>query len=325
MELIENGANPNAIDEYGKNPLHCAAQNGHTDIVVALTEKRANIYTTDEFGQTPLHYAAKNGHTETVLALIEKDANIYTTTPFGITPLHYAAKNGHTETTLALIEKGPDVNATSHNSKTPLYLAAKKGHTQIVLKLIEKGAKVDATDHNGKTALHHAIAKEKLASALAIIHYGKVPYTEIPVIENNPTSEYIQRQHKLANNFSIPSYARGLFHGMNPSFRETMIAGVKIHFMATGIKDVYLTIMNLLRDKSPSGKPAPSSLPDDLLGIILQYAGLFPSIAIIKPENMMIGYTSAKVLKQPVQREATLTHKDCIFPETAPPNPAAAG
>jgi len=64
---------------------------------------------------------------------------------------------------------------------------------------------------------------------------------------------------------------------MNASFRDTMRAGIKIHVMATGIKDGYLTIMNLLRDKSPSGEPAPSSLPYSLLGIILQYAGLLPS------------------------------------------------
>jgi len=63
---------------------------------------------------------------------------------------------------------------------------------------------------------------------------------------------------------------------MNASYREAMMAGMKIHVMATGIKDGYLTIMNLLRDKSPSGERPPSSLPYNLLGIILQYAGLLP-------------------------------------------------
>jgi len=56
---------------------------------------------------------------------------------------------------------------------------------------------------------------------------------------------------------------------MNPSYRQTMMAGMKIHFMATDIKDDHLSIMNLLRDKSPSREPG-------LLGIILQYAGLLP-------------------------------------------------
>ena len=85
-----------------------------------------------------------------------------------------------------------------------------------------------------------------------------------------------------------------------------MTAGMKIHFMATGIKDGYLTIMNLLRDKSPSRESG-------LLGIILQYAGLLPPKLNIDLDKLIIKKTPAEVLK------ATFTpiphNKYCRFPE----------
>jgi len=49
-------------------------------------------------GYTPLHMAAQNGHTQTVLALIEKGAKVSAMNYEGNTPLHMAAQNGHTQT-----------------------------------------------------------------------------------------------------------------------------------------------------------------------------------------------------------------------------------
>ena len=124
---------------------------------------------------------------------------------------------------------------------------------------------------------------------------------------------------------------------MNPSYRQTMIAGMKIHVMDTGIKDGYLTIMNLLRDESPSREPgllgiilqyagllpsnlnkekkkAPSSLPTDVMSIILQYAGLLPSNLNIDLDKLIIKKTSSTDLEAE-ERKQNFALKNPVIPE----------
>ena len=146
----------------------------------------------------------------------------------------------------------------------------------MALALIEKGAKVNAANKLGITPLHYAIRNDNLATALAIIHYGKVPVANIPAIEENQTSKYIQRQYQLANNFRIANHARGFFSGMNASYRDTLMVKIKICRMITG-EQLYLKIMTLLHNKHEENQKAPSSLPTELLRMVLQYAGLLPS------------------------------------------------
>ena len=207
----------------------------------------------------------------------ENSANPNATDQLGNTLLHKAIIANKLDTALTLIKNGANPNATNNSDEIPLHTAISLNKLDIALALIAKGANPNATNNYANTPLHTAINLNKLDIALAIIHYGKVSVANLAPVKGNPTSEYIQRLYSQANNFRIPSYARGFFAGMNASFRDTMRAGIKIHVMATGIKDGYLTIMNLLRDKSPSGELAPSSLPHELLGIILEYTGLLPS------------------------------------------------
>jgi len=276
LALIANGANPSAANRDGNSPLHYAAEKGHTEIALALIANGANPNAADFRSCTPLHWAARKGHTSIALALIEKGANPSAANDDDKTPLHHAAQYGHTEIALKLINAGADPNMANHNDNTPLHLATYYGYTDIAVTLIKMGADVHATDHRPRTPLYIAIARNKLATALTIIYYGKVSGVNVATIEANPTSQYIQRLYSQANNFRTLSDARGFFAGMNASYRQTMMAGMKIQVMATGIKDSYLTIMNLLRDKSLSKKRAPSSLPYSVLEIILQYAGLLP-------------------------------------------------
>src|SRR3990172_7504907 len=68
--LLDAGANVNAVDEFGKTPLHGAAARGHVEVVRALRAAAgANVNARDDFGRTPLHEAAERGHVEVVRAL----------------------------------------------------------------------------------------------------------------------------------------------------------------------------------------------------------------------------------------------------------------
>ena len=103
-KLLENGADPNALDEKKQSPLHSVFQMENEDekseksIVGAIEElvkHGANINVQDEKGKTPLHSAIElNGHTITkALSNLGSDPNIRDKN--GKTALEMALANGH--------------------------------------------------------------------------------------------------------------------------------------------------------------------------------------------------------------------------------------
>ena len=83
------------------------------------------------FHSPPLKMAAQEGHTETVLALIVAGAGVNWSNEAGYTALHIAAQNGHTETVLALIAAGADASLQTVDGETAADLAAEHGHDEL--------------------------------------------------------------------------------------------------------------------------------------------------------------------------------------------------
>ena len=91
----------------GYTPLHCAAMNGHWNVVQYLLE---TIGVDNEFGDsngsTPLHYAAFGGHLEVVKYLCEKaKVNKEATDNDGLTPLDLAVEKGYQDVKEYLLEQ----------------------------------------------------------------------------------------------------------------------------------------------------------------------------------------------------------------------------
>jgi len=108
-----------------KTLLHFAAQNGQTDVVASLMEKKSDINSCDADNNTPLLLALKADKTETVIFLIDiKDKNNER-----VVDLNVADKDGNTPLHVALIKKQA-VNLVNHliNTKSDINVQNKVYH-----------------------------------------------------------------------------------------------------------------------------------------------------------------------------------------------------
>lgn len=97
--LIENGADVDASDQFGRRPLHLAVES--PEVVTLLLDAGAEIDAVDVFGRTPLHMALQIP--ETVRVLLEAGASITIRDFLGRTPLQRTLSFGTSQRNLAVI------------------------------------------------------------------------------------------------------------------------------------------------------------------------------------------------------------------------------
>ncbi|CAI9718034.1 transient receptor potential cation channel subfamily A member 1 homolog [Octopus vulgaris] len=144
-------------DQYGNRPLHVAAQEGFTEIVMILLSHGADIMATNDDEETPIHLASKFGRTNVVRALVKADKTVVKSEDEDSnTPLHIAALHGHDKVGEILINFGADVGAVNNNMWTPLDCAAANGWTHMAMILLDSDSLVDPADKSKTTPLHLA-------------------------------------------------------------------------------------------------------------------------------------------------------------------------
>jgi len=102
-EIIDDGININAIDEYGSTALIAATRNCQYSIVKLLIDVGANVNIENYSRNTSLSLAIKKGQIEIVNLLINAGANI------DISNLNLALDNNQIEIAKLLISAGVDV------------------------------------------------------------------------------------------------------------------------------------------------------------------------------------------------------------------------
>ncbi|KAJ9577385.1 hypothetical protein L9F63_006065, partial [Diploptera punctata] len=142
------GTNVNALNENSLTPLHVAAENGHSEVVQFLLDKKAFLEAQDKWKWVPLHYCAWKGHIKACAALVKAGATLDRQTHDGRTPLHRAADGGFLEIANILLDNGENPNLRDNWEWTPLFYAAWKGHLSMCKLLVDKGVDPKAWSNN---------------------------------------------------------------------------------------------------------------------------------------------------------------------------------
>ncbi|MBO4296917.1 MAG: ankyrin repeat domain-containing protein [Desulfovibrio sp.] len=148
--FLEQGADPNARDNFGRIPLHCSRK---STVTIALLEAGADPATRDACDCTPLHYAESP---RMVAALLKAGADPNARDYLGRTPLNRSVIR--TDTFIWLVEGGTDPDIPDVMGNVPLFYAA--NDIKKVEALIARGCKCDAVDRLGRCALMRFFAPE---------------------------------------------------------------------------------------------------------------------------------------------------------------------
>ncbi|MCL2276786.1 MAG: ankyrin repeat domain-containing protein [Treponema sp.] len=113
----------------------------------------------DSYGRTPLHYAAETGDSQLAGFFISLGANIDALDNRGQSPLGISIEKNDPVTAGIIARAGSDIHKEILNSETAASLALKKNEN--IFKIILTPSNIESTDKNGHTILHIASIEGK--------------------------------------------------------------------------------------------------------------------------------------------------------------------
>jgi ankyrin repeat protein len=177
-QLIDDGADVEALTLSGDSALHLAAELGHTALLPLLITP-ATLNKRNLRYETPLTKAWEHNQVDTAAALVAAGAFL---DPGGTMPLlHKACAYGPTPAfPLQLLDammsdqRSPglvarEVCRKDHGGHTPLHWAACSGRPELVTRLLELGADRDTLDKYGAYPLWYATLEEDRAQLVPLL------------------------------------------------------------------------------------------------------------------------------------------------------------
>lgn len=151
IELIKNGHDVNAVDQYKRNALFYAA--GTPEFAKCLIEHGIDIHQKDVSGRTALFNAVYANNLEVIQLLISAGSEVEIQDNIGLTPLMIACRFGGISVVRRLLENGGNGDTQMESDERvmcPLSLAIEHGNYNIARLVIEHGARIDVQLHHGK-------------------------------------------------------------------------------------------------------------------------------------------------------------------------------
>ena len=162
LDILEDGANINEVDERGQTAVMAATHANQVEAVRVLIDAGANIDIQDNMRDNPFLYAGAERLLEILKLTIEAGPDYSLVNRYGGSALIPAAHHGHVDCVLELV-KNSEVNIDHVNNLgwTALLEAVILSdggpvHQQIVQILVDHGARRDLGDIDGVTPLEHA-------------------------------------------------------------------------------------------------------------------------------------------------------------------------
>ncbi|VUC26129.1 unnamed protein product [Clonostachys rosea] len=156
-------------NRYDRTPLHIASSYGNPRLVKLLLDHGANPMAIDKFGRTPLGYTAapdhyfsrtrqtagREGYVETVQVHLEYGTDVLYRETGNFTAFHSAVRFGYCDVVELLAANGADVNTRDRRGHTPLLTASLEcGTLEMTQLLVRVGADVRAANFHGRNALY---------------------------------------------------------------------------------------------------------------------------------------------------------------------------
>ncbi|TLX76624.1 hypothetical protein E9993_06970 [Labilibacter sediminis] len=132
QEALDNGFDPNTVDENKRTALMLASYNGHNEIAKILIANGADVNLTDTIHRTALMYASTGPFLPTVMTLLEAGAetNIQDNEEKW-TAVMMAASEGQLEVIKALIAHGADLKMVDVDGESSWDFANSNGHKAV--------------------------------------------------------------------------------------------------------------------------------------------------------------------------------------------------
>lgn len=161
-KLLQQGMDPNTVDEHGRPGLVKAMQMESLRVAQELIKAPGvRINEASASGETALMHACIKGHIDVVKQLLALGARINHP---GWTPLHYVASSDTAHSIAIaklLLDQHAYIDAESPNKSTPLMLAAQYGSEAMVKLLLDAGADVQLRNELNLTAVDFARRSER--------------------------------------------------------------------------------------------------------------------------------------------------------------------
>lgn len=184
VRLLVKHSGPHDLDEKdnrGCTGLHCAAEEGHEEVVAFLLGQGPQANSTDNMDRTPLILASMGGHLGVVRMLAQHmgTQGLHETDIMGWTALYYAAREGHEEAVAFLLGMGAYEVAPGSHGDSSFLVASMKGHLGVVRLLAQElGPEgLDKGDDKAWTALHHAAEEGHCEVVAWLLEQGAQAYS----------------------------------------------------------------------------------------------------------------------------------------------------